>query len=179
MTKPPSGKPPFTPVNDLTRITPGVSAEIKIAIADALMAFSGMEANAEIVIWAAAGLSYEAGRRLTRMDARAKFDRVREFYELYEIAKNNPLPGAFWESIKLLCEARNAIAHGVWVTVDGSVPLASSFKASKQQPLETIGGEAFPLARLQAIQRQCTRIARRFAQDEGRLQAQRERPPQE
>jgi hypothetical protein len=59
-------------LSDASRITKGVPDKIKIAMADAIMAFSDMEMSAEQFIWDLLGLSPDDGKLVTRIDTKDK-----------------------------------------------------------------------------------------------------------
>jgi hypothetical protein len=65
---------------DTSRLSKEIPNDVKIAIANAIMAFAEMEVSAETVIWDLTGLSIDDGKLLTRMDSKDKL----------ELAKNYP-----------------------------------------------------------------------------------------
>jgi hypothetical protein len=57
---------------------------------------------------------------------------------------------------RMIVEARNKIAHGVWVMVDGDKPLAVTYRIPTG--LGRIMGEHFPEERLTLIAKNCWKI---------------------
>jgi hypothetical protein len=153
-------QPPYQTitVTGANRITEGLPDNVKIAIADALIAFAAMEVSAETLIWGFNQLRPDDGKLLTRMDARPKFDLARTFSESRAI---HPHPHAattkdFWAMLTQITDARNKIAHGFWIMLDGTTPVAASYRM-KADP-GRIMGEAFPIERLNSIAVGCQKI---------------------
>jgi hypothetical protein len=65
-----------------------------------------------------------------------------------------------WSVVRQVVEARNKVAHGVWVMIDGKIPLAVSYRI--KTGLGRIMGEHFPLERLNLISDNCWKIKKLF-----------------
>jgi len=140
------------------RLSDDMPDTIKIAIAEAIMAYAVMEGTAERLIWDITGLSYDDGRLLTRTDSSDKFEILRTLAENYGliIHYSRKTTLEMWAAIKQLMPVRNLIVHGIWAMLDHQIPVTISrrFKTTTGNVL----GEAFPLERLQAIARQCYHV---------------------
>lgn len=143
-------------------ISEEIPNEIKVAIASAVLAFSEMEMSAEHFIWDILGLSTDDGKLLTQIDTKEKFDKAKKLSERYElpIHANEKTAKEVWASVKLIVEARNKIAHGVWRMIDKTRPIVISYRI----PIETgrINSEEFPLDRIKAIAVTSMKIKRLF-----------------
>jgi hypothetical protein len=84
----------YRDLKERSRLSKSISKPIRVAIADAIIAFSEMEATADIVIWKLTGLSDVDGKLLTQIDAKQKL----------ELAKKGIAP----RSVEL-CEASAAV----------------------------------------------------------------------
>jgi hypothetical protein len=133
-----------------------IPVTVKIAIADALINFARMEAAAEALVWELTGAAYPDGNALTPTDTTQKFAAAELLVErhLGEIALRL-LPDDFWLAARELCVSRDKIAHGFWFMVDGTVPVAASFRP-KSHKGPTLG-ERFTIERLKAISEECDR----------------------
>jgi hypothetical protein len=111
----PQYPPPPTPV-DTSRLSKGVRDDVKVAIANGILAFSDMEVATETFIWALIGISVDDGRLLTRMDANQKFEIAKALSERYGVLAPAQPPGkiTMWNAMREMAEARNKIAHGLW-----------------------------------------------------------------
>ena len=69
-------------LSDAKRISKGVPDKIKLAMADAIMAFSDMEMSAEQFIWDLLGLSPDDGKLVTRIDTKDKIELAKVFRTL-------------------------------------------------------------------------------------------------
>jgi hypothetical protein len=143
---------------DRARISVGVPPHIKIAIADALMEFASMEAAVEVLIWELTGLSFDDGRKLTKLDASVKIELAKDLSEKYgvtapAVAKGTP---TMWGAMRNLLPPRNQIAHGMWVMIDLKIPAAASYRIPSEP--DKIAADSFPIERLEAIASQSRRI---------------------
>ena len=140
------------------RISKNIPDNIKLCIADAVMAYSEMEMSAETVIWDLTGLSMDDGRLLTEIEFKEKFELAKKFSERYRIPihGNAQTSADIWTLIRVIVEARNKIAHGVWAMLDGKTPLAVSYRIDRR--FGKVTGEHFPEARLKLIAEQCRKI---------------------
>lgn len=144
-------------INDMSRISLEIPAEVRICIADVVIAFARLEAVAEELIWAFCGLSFDNGSLLTTMDARPKFGLVQTLVEKHRVRLTNPtLPASFWTTLSDLRTHRNSVAHGQWIMVDRKIPATASYRSKDQQGSRVVS-EAFSTERLEAITRQCDR----------------------
>ena len=144
-------------LKDMSRVSRELPNEVKIAIADVVIAFSFMDSAAEQFIWQLCGLSFEDGRMLTTMDAKPKFNVLKQMVKRHKLTLTNPgLPATFWDTLDNLRDYRNQIAHGQWAMVDGSIPVTASFRIIDKQSGAIIA-DAFSIERLEAIARQCER----------------------
>jgi hypothetical protein len=73
-----------------SRITKGVSDEIKIAMASAIMAFSDMEMSAEQFIWDVLGLSIDDGKLVTQIDTIDKIELAKKLGERIRSTQSGP-----------------------------------------------------------------------------------------
>jgi hypothetical protein len=140
------------------RLSDDMPDAIKIAIADAIMAYAVMEGTAERLIWDITGVSYDDGRLLTRTDSSDKFEMLKTLTENYGliIHYSRKTTQEMWAAIKQLMPVRNLLVHGIWAILDRQIPITISHRL----PTTTgnVVGEAFPLERLQAIAGQCYRV---------------------
>ena len=117
------------------RISKGVPDKIKLAMADAIMAFSDMEMSAELFIWDLLGFRrttanlLRGSRRRTKSSWRKSFPNVIAC-RLIERANDRRA----WIAIRNAIEARNKMVHGVWMTIDLRPP--SSFRTGFQSSLD-------------------------------------------
>jgi hypothetical protein len=140
------------------RLSDDVPDAIKIALAEAVMAYAVMEGAAERLIWDITGLSYDDGRLLTRTDSSDKFETLKTLTEHYGliIHYNRKTTQEMWTAIRQLMPVRNLIVHGIWAMLDHKISVTISYRL----PTTTgnVVGEAFSLERLHAIARQCYRV---------------------
>jgi hypothetical protein len=147
---------------DASRLSPDIPVNVKIAIADSIMAYATMEGAAERLIWEVTGLSYDDGKLLTRIDASNKFDILRKAIEQHGLIvfRNRRTTLDMWAAIKQLMPARNLIVHGVWAMLDKSIPITVSYRLPSDHG--RVEGESFQLERLEAIVAQCLRVKKSF-----------------
>jgi hypothetical protein len=142
-------------LRDASRITKGIPDKIKIAMADAIMAFSDMEMSAEQFIWDLLGLSDDDGKLVTRIDTKDKLELAKKFSERYRLPlhPNEQTTAEAWSAIRNAIEARNKMAHGIWMTIDLKTPVVVSYRI----PIELggINSEHFPADRIEAVTRVC------------------------
>ena len=144
-------------LDNMSRVSRGLPEDVKVAIADVVIAFSFMDSAAEQLIWQLCGLSFDDGRLLTTMEARPKFNVLKQLVVRHKLTLANPaLPDSFWESMDKLREYRNQVAHGQWAMVDEKIPVTASFRIIDKQTGAIIA-DAFSIERLEAIARQCER----------------------
>jgi hypothetical protein len=138
-------------LRDASRITKGVPDKIKIAMADAIMAFSAMEMSAEQFIWDLLGLSADDGKLVTRIDTKDKIELAKKFSERYRLPlhPNEQTTAEAWSAIRNAIEARNKMAHGVWMTIDLKTPIVVSYRIPIE--LGQINSEHFPADRIEAV----------------------------
>jgi hypothetical protein len=142
-------------LSDAMRISKGVPDKIKLAMADAIMAFSDMEMSAEQFIWDLLGLSPDDGKLVTRIDTKDKIELAKKFSERYRLPlhPNEQTTADAWTAIRNAIEARNKMAHGVWMTIDTTTPIVVSYRIPIE--LGRINSEHFPLDRIEAVTRIC------------------------
>ena len=141
---------------DASGITKGVSDEIKIAMASAIMAFSDMEMSAEHFIWDVLGLSVDDGKLVTQIDTKEKIELAKKLSERYRLPLH---PSAqttadAWTGIRSAIEARNKMAHGVWMKIDAA-PVVVSYRIPIE--LGQVNSEHFTLARIESITSICVK----------------------
>lgn len=166
----------YRDLKERSRLSKSISKPIRVAIADAIIAFSEMEATADIVIWKLTGLSDVDGKLLTQIDAKQKLELAKKLSERYGIPPH-PHPQAtaeIWSNVRTLCEARNKIAHGIWRMIDEKEPIAISHRMKGDAGHDM--SEHFPLTRLQDIQQACNSINVRFEAMIQRIDALPSRP---
>jgi hypothetical protein len=149
-----------TPVQDMSRVTFDIPTEIKIAIAEAIMSFSSLEATAESMIWDLLRLPYDEGRIVTQnMDAGRKFAMLHELLDMRIPESSSLRPDKkIWSAIETTRASRNIAAHGIWAMVDNINPVVVRYRSSAGSQM--VMGEAFPLLRLQAVQRLSGKLKR-------------------
>jgi hypothetical protein len=148
---------------DAARMSKGIPDPVKIAIANAIMAFSEMEMSAETVIWDLTGVSIDDGKFLTTsIGAGDKLAILKKLSERYGIPvhKHPQTTKDIWFTIRQLVEARNKVAHGAWMMLDKVFPLVVSYRIPTTQG--RIMGEHFPLDRLEAMARSAWKIKEQF-----------------
>lgn len=72
-------------LSDAKHLSKGVPDKIKLAMADAIMAFSDGEMSAEQFIWDLLGLSPDDGKLVTRIETKAKIELTKKFSERYRL----------------------------------------------------------------------------------------------
>jgi len=149
-------------VPDASRFSGGVPDNIKIAMASAIMAFSQMEMSAEHFIWDVLGLSIDDGKLLTQIDAKEKFELAKKLSERYAIPiHGNPTTTSeAWATVRLIIEARNKMAHGVWQMIDKTTPVVVSYRIPIE--LGSVNSEHFPLDRIENVAMLSQRLSRFF-----------------
>jgi hypothetical protein len=142
---------------DASRLSDNIPDEIKIAIANSIIAYSAMENAAERLIWDVAGLSYDDGKLLTRNGAN-KFDILKQLLEQHGVVVHysRRTTISMWDAIRQVVPTRNLIVHGVWAMLDNAMPVSISYKLSSDTG--HVLGEPFDLERLQAVGRQCIKV---------------------
>jgi hypothetical protein len=138
-------------------ITKGVPDQVKIAMASAVMTFSDMEMSAEQFIWDVLGLSVDDGKLVTRIDTKEKIELAKKLSERYRLPlhPNEQTTADAWSTIRSVIEARNKMAHGVWVMIDNTTPIVVSYRI----PIELggVNSEHFPLDRIEAVTSVCVK----------------------
>ncbi len=156
---------------DASRLSDDIPDIVKIAIAEAIMAYAAMEGTAERLIWEITGLSFDDGRILTRVDSSEKFETLKTFIENYGliIHYSRITTVAMWTAIRQLMPVRNLIVHGIWAMLDHKIPVT----ISPRLPTTTgnVVGESFPIERLHAIARQCYRVKKSLVALSDRVRA--------
>ena len=149
-------------LSDAKRLSKGVPDKIKLAMADAIMAFSDMEMSAEQFIWDLLGLLPDDGKLVTRIDTKDKMELAKKFSERYRLLlhPNEQTTAEAWTAIRSAIEARNKMAHGVWMTIDLTTPIVVSYRIPIE--LGRINSEHFPLDRIEAVTRVCVGAKRLF-----------------
>ena len=149
-------------LGDVKRLSLGVSNEIRAAVGSAIMAFSEMEMSAEHFIWDSLALSVDDGKLVTQIDSKEKFVLAKKLSKKRKIPIHNNETTAddVWKNIELIIEARNKMAHGVWIMIDGDKPTVISYRI----PIEPgqINSEHFPLERIDAVADTSRRIKKLF-----------------
>jgi hypothetical protein len=163
-------------LGDSSRISKGIPDSVKLLIANAIMAFAEMEVSAELVLWKLAGLSTDDGKLLTQLDSKEKFELTKKFSERYQIPihAHPQTTSDIWSQIRMIVEARNKVAHGVWVMIDGNMPMAVTYRIPTG--LGRIMGEHFPEERLALIAENCWKIKRLFDEMADHIASLPERP---
>lgn len=143
-------------IDDPARVTNGVPDEIKIAMASAIMAFSYMEMSAEHFIWNVLGLSIDDGKLVTQIDTKEKIELAKKLSERYRLPLHPSAQATaeVWPAIRNAIEARNKMAHGVWVMMD-EVPVVVSYRIPIE--LGRVNSEPFPLERIAAVTSICVK----------------------
>jgi len=149
-------------LSDPKRLSKGVPDKIKLAMADAIMAFSEMEMNAELFIWDLLGLSPDDGKLVTRIETKDKMELAKKFSERYRLPlhPNEQTTAEAWTAIRDIIEARNKMAHGVWMTIDLTMPVVVSYRIPTE--FGQINSEHFSLERIEAITRVCKKATQLF-----------------
>jgi len=145
-------------LSDAKRISKGVSDKIKLAMADAIMAFSDMEMSAEQFIWDVLGLSVDDGKLVTQIDTKEKIELAKKLSERYRLPlhPNEQTTAEVWSAIRSAIEARNKMAHGVWVMIDNTTPIVVSYRIPIE--LGQVNSEHFPLDRIEAVTSVCVKV---------------------
>ena len=149
-------------LSDASRISEGVSDQIKLAVASAIMAFSEMEMSAEHFIWDILGLSIDDGKLVTGIETKEKIELAKKLSERYclPIHPNNRTTAEAWSAIRNAIEARNKMAHGVWRMIDSTTPIIVSYRIPIE--LGRINSEHFPLERIEAVASLCLKAKKLF-----------------
>ena len=145
-------------VSDIGRLSREIPDGVKIAMAGAIMAFSSLDVAAELFIWDIFGLNPDDGKLLTAMDSKDRFELAKKFSERYAIPIHEDAQKSAdaWSLIRIIIEARNKMAHGVWSMIDGKTPVAVSFRIPTEQG--TINSEHFSIDRMDEIQASCWKL---------------------
>lgn len=132
---------------DLSRVSYELPIDIKIGIADLILAFSKLEQTCQRVVWGVHNLSPDDGDMLIgRVDARKTFELLEQSLMHKAPSDFAEIPKRLWETFRLLTRLRNLAAHGAWVVVDGhDIQVISSRLKAKRG---FVTGERFPLSRL-------------------------------
>jgi len=147
-------------IDDKSRLSPLLPDNVKIAIADVIIAFGILESRLETLIWALCGLDFEHGAMLTTMDARPKIDLAKSLVKKHRVRLDSPpLPPNFWETAQDLRGYRNQIAHAMWAMADGDIPVAGSYRTRDQHGKRVVA-DAFSIERMEAIATQCANVGR-------------------
>jgi hypothetical protein len=149
-------------LSNKNRLSKVIPANVKIAIAGAIIAFSEMESTVDVLIWRFAGLSADDGKLLLQVEAKEKFENAKKLSERYGIPAHphSQTTLDIWANVRTLIEARNKIAHGVWRMIDKAAPISISHRLKSE--LGHDESEHFSLQRLRDIKRACERITRQF-----------------
>jgi hypothetical protein len=143
-------------------ITYDFPSNLRPAIGDFIMTFSGLELDVQFFIWCCLNISPEQGRLITeRMDARPKFEMAQKLYSNHrprEI-KNYSLPPPFWKACEKITKVGNAITHGWWVMTD-NVPIVLSFRLPA--PRGQMGGEEMAVPTIVKATKLTVGVAERF-----------------
>ena len=144
-------------MSEASRITKGVPDQVKIAMASAVMTFSDMEMSAEQFIWDLLGLSVDDGKLVTQIDTKEKFELAKKLSERYRLPlhPNEQTTAEAWSAIRSAIEARNKMAHGVWVMIDNTTPIVVSYRIPVE--LGQVNSEHFPLDRIEAVTSVCVK----------------------
>jgi len=149
-------------VIDLKRISREIPDDVKVAMAGAIMAFSSLDVAAEMFIWDIFGLNPDDGKLLTPPDTKDRFDLARKFSDRYAIPihEDEQKAADAWSLIRIIIEARNKMAHGIWNMIDDKTPIAVSFRIPTE--LGTINSEHFSIDRMNEIQSSCWKLKLAF-----------------
>jgi hypothetical protein len=114
--------------------------QLKIAIADALVLFSKIEACSTEIVWLIKGADLATKKRIVKKPASELTREIRTAMEAV-----TPIQfSAVWKAFETLANERNLIAHGVWM-IAGGVPHAFSHKLIEDE--DAVVGEPFDDAR--------------------------------
>jgi hypothetical protein len=142
---------------DESQLSSTIPDAIKLAIADAVIAYAAMEDTAERLIWDVSGLSYDDGRLLTRSGG-DKFEILRKMIEghglIVHLTRQTTVD--MWVATKQLTVVRNLIVHGVWAMLDATIAVSISHRL--RSDYGRVEGEAFSLERLQEFVRLCLNV---------------------
>jgi hypothetical protein len=140
-----------------SQLSSNIPDEIKLAIADSVIAYAAMENAAERLIWDISGLSYDDGRLLTRSGG-DKLEILRKLIEGHGLIvyRSRQTTIDMWVAIKELTAVRNLIVHGVWAMLDSAIVVSISNRL--RSDYGQVEGEPFSLGRLQAFVRQCFKV---------------------
>ncbi len=143
----------FSVITDPARVSFDIPAPVKLAIADAIIAFARLETTVEQLIWSLVGIPDHHGPKLTRMDTRAKFQLLEGLMisEIFIEKKRNPKD--LWTMLRELTDERNMVIHGIWAMVDKTDPYIYSHKL--KAPKGIIRSRHFPIELLQHMEKSC------------------------
>ena len=169
------------PAISASRVDFNIPVDVRLGIADAIMAFSHLEMTAEMMIFDMLKLSFDDGRLITgTMVTNRKFEL---FHDLLDTKLPTDSPyrkiDRAWRATDTVISARNKIAHGVWAMLDGQTPFVVSYRFEGGP--QTVAGEEFPLGRLRAVRRLSLRLRAllsRLAEDMKLPHVGFSRPPQ-
>ena len=87
---------------------------------------------------------------------------AKKFPERYRLLlhPNEQTTADAWTVIRNAIEARNKMAHGVWMTTDLTTPIVFSYRIKIE--LSRINSEHFPLDRIEAVTWVCVRAKELF-----------------
>lgn len=147
MPKPP--KPPLLPFQGPESIRPGISMKQERLIGRVCVAWAGLEATLQDILWQMLGVPIDDGRIFTSAaDAKRKLQWLNAF-------AGKHLKGDEWTRLKTALDAieqargdRNFVVHGQWAThISTGDPIAMSVKEKAPDPTEVIA-ETWPDGRM-------------------------------
>ena len=131
-------------------------------LSDAKRLSKGVPDKIKLAIWDLLGLLPDDGKLVTRIDTKDKMELAKKFSERYRLLlhPNEQTTAEAWTAIRSAIEARNKMAHGVWMTIDLTTPIVVSYRIPIE--LGRINSEHFPLDRIEAVTRVCVGAKRLF-----------------
>jgi hypothetical protein len=150
-------------LNDMSRVSQQLPDNVKIGIADAIVAFSYLEHAAERLTSQLHSSSIDDGFTLPAPDARLDFHLLKQMVASHGLMlAHPPLPENFWETLDDLRRYRDQVARDQWAMVDGEIPVTASFWFVDQE-VDAIIAHAFSIERLEAIASECKRCFHHLA----------------
>jgi hypothetical protein len=147
----------FFAITDISSLSFDVPTETEQQIGAAIIAFSRLEHQIELMIWDFLKVGSDSGRLLTgHMEFSVKQQLLKK---LIEQNANASLTKPIWRAVTVAMQNRNKVCHAVWITVKGHPAMVSSQWDSHPGHIAV---ERFKQDRLLALARLSNRLEKVF-----------------
>ena len=132
---------------------------LKVAIADAIVLYSRIEACIVEIIWEVEEANLERKKEIAKAWGDQNFRLIKRAGKLIPGAKTD----AIWPALKALGKERNIIGHGVWMWTNEARPLVV-WHSKFLEEADWIGAEFFDFTRFDYFMRRAELLMNTFAQ---------------